>query len=132
MLITEKISPDCLLDRSTTIDPCDGFPCFLTVTDCKNLLGYLLFFGQGTLCEQQAAAKLLTGAGQEWWNCTLKCVTGAVKSTMSGNFIPCCNQLDEYGLNTINVDCMLNKCNFCSVCQGKLCPSNFVALQTIF
>jgi len=112
----------CCLKNEETIDVCSvGFDCFINVTNChgQDSTDYLNYFGKTLLCDN---VEDLLQDGKVWWNCTQKCVTNATRNTMLGNFIPCCNQLDEYGFNVTNVECMMNTCHFCNISRDNWTP----------
>lgn len=80
------------------------------------------------LCKKEAESSLFNDQGRIWWNCSQSCITSEIKSTMSTTpLVPCCNSLQEYGLNYVNPKCFVAQCHFCA-----MYVDNFVALEEIF
>jgi len=121
----------CILDSTTWTDPCVGFPCFVETTDCQDDAGYLAFFGVGIMCDQKSTAERLDAAGREWWKCASECVTSMTRHTLVGNAVPCCSSIDDFGMNTTNIDCMLNRCDFCSMYENNLVILNQIFQSTM-
>ena len=116
---THKVNPrsyPCFNDTVIMNSTCDAFTCLEEIANCGND-GFIVKQRQIYCVDFKNLANLFNPAGQQFLNCTAKCVTDDHVQMFDGGFKPCCGSMEVWsqgeGHRKRN-NCLI-VCNFCLV-----------------